>query len=89
MFSFPSVKRKVPNASSFESPNEVNTCDGLLLPVEHADPADAHIPYSSSCNSNWVPSTFGNDTLIFPGNLFSRSPFIFISLKFSFNLFIN
>ena len=57
-----------------------NTCDGSVEPELHAEPVEAHIFCLSSFNNNSSPSILGNEILIFPGSLFFKSPFIFISL---------
>ena len=72
-----------PLAQSDVNPMASKTCDGAKDPVEHALPLDAHIPFASNFNSKASPSTFLNEKLQFPGNLFSLLPFTFTSTIFS------
>ena len=57
MFSFPNVILRDPCKYSISVPIATKTCDGAVEPVLHAEPVDAHIPFSSSFNNKSPPST--------------------------------
>ena len=81
--SLPKDTLNVPPMYSLSSPMAVKTCDGSGFDVEHAEPADAQIPYLSNSNNNSEPFTFLKLIFAFPGNLSIKSPFILI-LSISF-----
>ena len=61
VLSFPKVVLKVPSDKFLSKPIATNTCDGSGFPVLQAEPADAHIPFSSNSSSNFCAFIFGNE----------------------------
>ena len=77
MLSFPKVVLKVPSDKFLSNPIATSTCDGSGFPVLQAEPAEAHIPFSSNSSSNFCAFIFGNEKFAFPGSLLFLSPFNF------------
>ena len=62
-----------------DNPIAFKTCEDSILPVVQALPVDINIPLLSNSVSILSASTPLTEILMFPGNLFSISPFILIS----------
>ena len=82
VFSLPKDTLSALFARLLSSPIAVSTCDGSASPVLHAEPAEAHIPLSSSFKRSCPASIPLKEKFAFPASLFSLSPF-----KIAFGIF--
>ena len=84
MFSSPKLTLRAPFDKLSGKPIAFRTCDGSDEPEVHAEPLEAHIPFSSNLNSRAEPSINSNEKLAFPGSLLLLAPFNFTNCIFCF-----
>src|SRR5947209_19054600 len=68
VFALPSVRRRLPCASSTGMPIAISTCDGSTEPDVHAEPVEAAIPSRSRLSRIDSPSTPSKQKLALFGN---------------------
>src|SRR5205085_10265579 len=68
VFALPSVRRRLPCASSTGMPIAISTCDGSTEPEVHAEPVDAAIPSKSRLSRIDSPSTPSKQKLALLGS---------------------